>query len=120
MANEKATVIVTQHAGSRGISPLGKGGNVQQPESQPFLSPYLCRWCRNGLSLNEAHENCLATGKFDRFWPVDDVRLTDLPQVPIREILSHRLTVGERQALAWFYLYLLMKQQHQAGRTSSE
>lgn len=59
-------------------------------------------------------------GKFDRFWPVDDVMLTDLPQVPIREILSHRLTVGERQALAWFYLHLLMKQQHQAGRTIGE
>ena len=79
------------------------------PVEEQRLSPYLCRWCRNGRSLNEAHEICLAEGRFSRFWPTEDVTLADVPAVPMRDIALGRIQPAARHMLAWFYLYLVVK-----------
>lgn len=76
----------------------------------PHLSHYLCPWCRNGLSLNEAHERCLAGGKFDRFWPVADASIEDVPLFPIRELAAGRLLPQETRTVLYFYLWLIAKQ----------
>lgn len=106
MANEKATTLVNQSAQLSRIQRPGTAGNGQQAEFQPYLSPYLCRWCRNGRSLNEAHENCLAAGKFDRFWPVADAAIGHVPPFPIREVAAGKLSSQETRVIVYFYLWL--------------
>ena len=71
---------------------------------QPGLrtSPYLCPWCRNGQSMNEAHENCLAGGRFDRFWPVEDVIINDVVLLPIRDLAAGKLSPQETRAIVYF------------------
>ncbi len=78
------------------------------PPADQRLSPYVCPWCRNGLSLNEAHKQCLASGRLDRFWPAEGATLAGARAVPIREIATGQIGSAERQVLAWFYLYLLV------------
>ena len=79
------------------------------PLEEQRLSSYLCPWCRNGRSLNEAHALCLAEGRFSRFWPVEHVSLADVLTVPVREIALGRIRPAERHILAWFYLHLIVK-----------
>jgi len=80
------------------------------PADEQRLSPYLCPWCRNGLSLNESHENCLVGGKFDRFWPVADVDIGDVPPFPVRELAAGELSPHETRVIVYFYLSLVVKQ----------
>ena len=82
------------------------------------LSLYLCPWCRNGRSLNEAHEICLAEGRFSRFWPTEDATVADVPAVPVRDIALGRILPAERHMLAWFYLYLVVKAIQDTGATT--
>ena len=96
-----------------GRAPARNGAST--PLEEQGLSPYLCPWCRNGLSLNEAHEICLAQGRFSRFWPVDDASLSGDPAVPVREIALGQLSPAERHMLAWFYLYLVVKAIQETG-----
>lgn len=83
--------------------------SVSLPPEDQRLSPYLCPWCRNGRSLNEAHEICLAEGRFNRFWPTKDATVADVLAVPVREIALGQLRPSERHILAWFYLYLVVR-----------
>ena len=80
---------------------------VQASEQQ--VSPYLCRWCRNGRSLNEAHENCLAGGKFDRFWPVEDAVIAGVPPFPVHELAAGKLSAQETRVIVYFYIWLISK-----------
>ena len=89
------------------------GASVSLEEQR--LSLYLCSWCRNGRSLNEAHEICLAEGRFSRFWPTEDATLADVPAVPVRDIALGRIPPAERHMLAWFYLYLVVKTVQDSG-----
>ncbi len=80
------------------------------PAADQRLSPYLCRWCRNGRSLNEAHENCLAGGKFDRFWPVADAVISDVPPFPVHDMATGKMSPYETRVIVYFYLWLIAKQ----------
>ena len=82
-----------------------KPGAVAEDELR--CSPYLCAWCRNGWSLNEAHENCLEGRKFDRFWPVENVALGDVPPFPVRELAAGKLSPQETRVIVYFYLWLM-------------
>ena len=74
--------------------------------SEQHVSAYLCRWCRNGWSLNEAHENCLAGGKFDRFWPMADAVIGEVPPFPVHELAAGKLSPQETRVIVYFYLWL--------------
>ena len=103
----QATIKQTDKEQIGGRTPPVNGTGI--PLEDQRLSHYLCPWCRNGRSLNEAHENCLAGGKFDRFWPVVDAVVGNVPPFPVREVAAGKLSPQETRVIVYFYLYMVVK-----------
>ena len=64
--------------------------------------------------MNEAHEDCLVGGKFDRFWPVEETTIHDVRNFPLRELVAGRPS-SETRVVVYFYLWLVSKEL--TGRT---
>lgn len=79
------------------------------PLQDECQSPYLCAWCRNGLSMNEAHAGCLAEGRFSRFLPVAETTVDVVPRFPIAEVIGGQLPEAETSVVVFFYLWRITR-----------
>ncbi len=69
------------------------------------LSPHVCLWYRNEVSVgNEGYQYCWTGSTFHRFWPVEQATVGSAAPLLVREIVADRLSPAETRVITYLYL----------------